>query len=87
MRNRDGCPRYVRPERLGRILNMRMNDAAQEIDVFRPQAARLGQAQPDERAEQHGEPDTVRKQVVEFPDLFSGCHIDPLLTQLRRCPP
>jgi hypothetical protein len=28
---------------------MRMDDATQEIDVFWPQTARLGQAQPDER--------------------------------------
>ena len=56
---------------------MRMDDATQEIDVFWPQAARFGQTQPDERAEQHGELDTVRKQIVEFPHLFGGCHVNP----------
>ena len=66
---------------------MRMDDATQEIDVFWPQAARLRQAQPDERAEQHGKPDTIRKQIIEFLHLFGGCHVNPLLTQLRRCPP
>jgi hypothetical protein len=43
---------------------MRVNDGTHEIDVFRPQSARLAQPQPDERAEQHGEPDALREQVV-----------------------
>ena len=43
---------------------MRVNDGTHEINVFRPQPARLAQPQPDERAEQHGEPDALREQVV-----------------------
>ena len=33
-----------------------MDDRTQEIDVFDPETARLGQAQADERAEYHGRP-------------------------------
>jgi hypothetical protein len=32
---------------------MRMDHSAHEIDVFWPQAARLGQAQADKRAQEH----------------------------------
>jgi len=56
-RDRDRCPGDLGLQLLSRVLDLRMDYAAYEIDVFGPQAARLAQAQPDERAEQDRGPD------------------------------
>jgi hypothetical protein len=66
---------------------MRMDHSAHEIDVFWPHAARLGQAQADKRAQEHSKPDALGEQVIKLPYLFGGCHVHPLLSQMRGCAP
>jgi hypothetical protein len=63
-RDRDWRPGDLGLHFLSRVLDMRVNDGTHEINVFRPQPARLAQPQPDQRAEQHREPDALREQVI-----------------------
>ena len=60
-----------------------MDDTAHEVNVPRPEPARLCQTQADKGAEQYGRPDALGKQVVKLPDLLGGCHVHPLLRQVR----
>ena len=69
------------------VLDLRVDDSPHEIDVFWPQATRLGQTEPNKRTQEHSKPDALRKQVIELPDLFGGRHVHPLLSQVRGCSP
>jgi hypothetical protein len=51
---------------------MRVNDGTHEINVFRPQPARLAQPQPDQRAEQHREPDALRNRSYSSQTCIPG---------------
>ena len=54
-----------------------------EVDVLDAQPTCLGQAEPGERAKQHGQTQAVGKQLVKLPGLFGSGDIDPLLPQAR----
>jgi len=64
-----------------------MDDSPHEVDVFGSQAACLGQAEPDESAQQYHEPDACREQFVQLPYLLSGRHVNALLSHMRGSSP
>jgi hypothetical protein len=63
-----------------------MDDAAYEVDVFRPQSASLTEAQPDEGAEQDGKPDLFALVAGRFfrvePRLRARAYVRGLLAPL-----
>ena len=82
-RDRYGRLRGLGLKPLGGILNLRVDDRVKEVDVLDAQPTCLGQAEPGERAKQHGQTQAVGKQLVKLPGLFGSGDIDPLLPQAR----
>jgi hypothetical protein len=64
MPDRNGCPGNPGLEFFRRVLDLETDDATHEINIFRPQSARLAETKPDKCTEQHGEPDALMKQVI-----------------------
>ena len=55
-RNRNWCPGNLGLQQFNGILHLRLDDAAPEVNIPRPQPARLGETQADKSAEQYGAP-------------------------------
>jgi hypothetical protein len=78
--NRDRCLRDLGLEPNRGVLDFRVDDPPEELDVLDPQTACLTEPESSERAEQDRQAHAIGEQLVELPDLLRSRHVDALLS-------